>query len=99
MGLTDTELNKSLYGNLNIKQAKGLIDDLEDDTAELLLIRILCLRQAIELDLCQDNPLFEALADFDDKQLGLLVQYISRRDQFKSRKKKAAEDGTPECPL
>jgi len=98
MGITQQEIQKTLYGSLSLKQAKSLIDALEDDDAELLLIRALCLRQAIELDLGNENPLFEALADFDNKTLGLIVQHIAKRDQFKSRKKSTKTETVVEIP-
>lgn len=87
-----------MYGSLSLKQAKSLIDALEDDDAEQLLIRALCLRQAIELDLGNENPLFEALADFDNKTLGLIVQHISKREQFKSRTKTKTATKAVEIP-
>jgi hypothetical protein len=92
MNLTPQQIQQSLYGTLTIKSAKAQIDALDDTDALMLLRRITDLLIPIvdEEDAEVDpNPLHEAMAAFDEKELGLLVQYIASRPQFKSRTKSA----------
>ena len=92
MGLTTAQIQTTLYGQLTVKTAKAKIDELGDTEALLLLRRITDLLIPIvdeEDEEVDPNPLHEAMAAFDEKELGLLVQHIAKRDQFKSRKKSA----------
>ena len=102
MGVTPQDIQKSLYNNLTVKQAKAEIDKLDNSTAVLLDIRILSLLEGIELEIFDSldnpNPLFEAMAGLDDKDLGLLHTHIAKRDQFKSRKKLAKAEMQVEIP-
>lgn len=89
--MTPQEIQKTLYGNLTTKTAKAQIDALDEDTTILLGIRILSLLGGIELSIFETlddpNPLYEAMADFSGKELGLLFQHLAKKDQFKSRTK------------
>jgi hypothetical protein len=99
--VTPQEIQKSLYNNLTVKQAKQKIDALDDTEALLLLRRITDLLIPIEGATGEGelmNPLHEAMAAFDDKELGLLVQHIASRPQFKSRKKSAKTETVVEIP-
>lgn len=88
--MTSQQIQQSLYGTLTIKTAKQRIDGLGDTEALLLLRRITDLLIPIvneEDEEVDPNPLHEAMAAFSEKELGLLVQHISKRQQFKSRAK------------
>ena len=100
--VTPQEIQKSLYNNLTVKQAKQKIDALDDTEALLLLRRITDLLipivDEVNDETQEENPLHVAMAAFDDKELGLLVQYIASRPQFKSRTKSTKAAKTVEIP-
>lgn len=78
---------------MTVKKAKIQIDALDDTEALLLLRRITDLLIPVETeDDAELSPLHEAMAALDEKELGLLVQHIAKRNQFKSRKKSAKSD-------
>jgi hypothetical protein len=85
-----------------VKQAKQKIDALDDTDALLLLRRITDLLipivDEVNDETLEENPLHVAMAAFDDKELGLLVQHIASRPQFKSRKKSAKTETVVEIP-
>lgn len=98
MGVSEEEIQKSLYGSLSVKQAKAQIDALDEDATILLGIRILSLLGGVEVAIDDSNPLLEAMAAFSNKELGLLFQHVAKKEQFKSRTKAKTAAKTVEIP-